>query len=302
MFKILNLDNWSEYYGFPEGSGCSRKIWLINNSTGQIGLFKYPKENYDGSLTTEYLSEHLAYQIGKIIGIETATIDIAYYNCDLGCISYDIIDDHQNNILIEGVSFLLSKYPEYDRDNFRDNKNGQYYNIKQIIDSAPIKDKMPIYKMLLFDFLIGNSDRHHNNYAFIKNEITGKYKFCSLYDNGSSLCCRITENKITDYLGNDKNKIKSLTNTKSKSCIGIDGYQKRGTCIHSDMMQYVLLHNDSLRLFATDVIRTFNNTCIDNLLSQYPSDIMSFDRRLLINTFLQRKIMILSDILEGSYE
>lgn len=302
MFQILNFDDWSVYDGYYDGSGCSKKIWLINNATGQTGLFKYPKVHCDESLTTEYLSEHLAHQIGEIIGVETAVVDIGYYQNALGCMSYNIINDNQNSVLVEGITFLLNRYPQYDKDDFKDNESGEYYNINQIIESAPIDDKTPIYKMLLFDFLIGNSDRHHNNYAFIRNDISGEYKFCPLYDNGSSLCCRITDNKIKDYLGNDKRRIESLTDSKSKSCISIDGSQKRGSCYHSKMVEHILLHNDLLRPFALNIVNTLNDICIENLLSQYPDSIISSDRRSLIKIFLQKKIMILSDILlEESY-
>lgn len=40
---IKNFDEWKEYDGFSYGSGRSEKIWLINEKTKDIGLFKFPK-------------------------------------------------------------------------------------------------------------------------------------------------------------------------------------------------------------------------------------------------------------------
>lgn len=60
-----------------EGSGCGEKIWLQSDS-GEIGLFKFPRVNPATlSITTEHVSEPIAYCIGQIVGVETARIDIA---------------------------------------------------------------------------------------------------------------------------------------------------------------------------------------------------------------------------------
>lgn len=301
MFQILNFDNWSVYDGYAEGSGRGKKTWLINKETGQIGLFKYPKIHSDGeTLTTEYISEHLAYQIGKLINIETAVIDIGYYNNDLGCISYDIINDHENSFIIEGNVFLSNKYPLYDKESFCNQEDNKYYNINQIIESAPIADCMPIYKMLILDFIIGNSDRHHNNYAFIKNEITDRYTFCPLYDNGSSLCCRITDDEALKYIGKDKLRLKSLIDTKSKSFISIDGSKIKSNT-HAQMVQYIFSQNGKIGAFANDVIRLLNANSISNLLSQYPSNVLTENKRNLIYIYLKEKTKLLSDILENIY-
>lgn len=40
---------------------------------------------------------------------------------------------------------------------------------------------------LLFDTLIGNTDRHQDNWGFIINLGTGKMRLCPLFDNGTSL-------------------------------------------------------------------------------------------------------------------
>lgn len=302
MFQILNFDDWSVYDGYAEGSGRSKKTWLTNNKTGQIGLFKYPKIHSDNkTLTTEYISEHLAHQIGKLIGVDTAVVDIGYYHNELGCMSYDIISDHEYSFIIEGDVFLSNKYPLYDKELFCNQEDNKCYNINQIIESAPITDCLPIYKMLVFDFLIGNSDRHHNNYAFIKNETTDKYTFCPLYDNGSSLCCRITDYEALKYIGKDKLKLKSLTDTKSKSFISIDGSKVRSNT-HAQMVQYIFSQNEKVSAFANDAIRLLNANSISNILSQYPSSVMTENKRNLICIYLKEKVRMLSDILEGKYE
>lgn len=80
MFEVKNFDNWiedTEYGKF--GSGASEKIWLINPETNERGLFKFPKVKSDGQITGEYWAEKLATEIGKIIDVECAKVDIGTY-------------------------------------------------------------------------------------------------------------------------------------------------------------------------------------------------------------------------------
>ena len=69
--------------------------------------------------------------------------------------------------------------------------------------------------MLMFDYLIGNSDRHQNNWAILIEN--GKMQWSPLYDNSSSLCAYISEKNIPNYMGKDKNRWNSLIDTKSKT-------------------------------------------------------------------------------------
>lgn len=92
MFEIKNFDTWHEYDGFSEGSGRSEKVWLISDDK-TIGLFKYPKiDPVVNGPTTEHVSEHLAHQLGKILGVSTARVDIGTRDGRIGCMSYLVCD------------------------------------------------------------------------------------------------------------------------------------------------------------------------------------------------------------------
>ena len=74
-----------------------------------------------------------------------------------------------------------------------------------------------VLNMLVFDFLIGNSDRHQNNWAVLKSG--DNTDFSPLYDNGSSLCSFISDQQAESYMGKDLVRWKSLVDTKSKSLV-----------------------------------------------------------------------------------
>ncbi len=82
MIEIKNFDNWIEdKVSGKFGSGASEKIWLINPETNEKGLFKFPKkkDKEKGIVTGEYWAEKLATEIGKIIDVECARVDIGTY-------------------------------------------------------------------------------------------------------------------------------------------------------------------------------------------------------------------------------
>lgn len=88
----------------------------------------------------------------------------------------------------------------------------------------------------MFDYLIGNSDRHQNNWAILLEG--NKMMWSPLYDNSSSLCAYISEEQIENYWGKDKNRWNSLVDTKSKSllrCEVLD--EKRPT--HLNVIKYI---------------------------------------------------------------
>ncbi len=80
MFEVKNFDNWIEDTESGKfGSGASEKIWLINPETKEKGIFKFPKVRTNGEITGEYWAEKLATEIGKLIDVQCANVDMGIY-------------------------------------------------------------------------------------------------------------------------------------------------------------------------------------------------------------------------------
>lgn len=240
-FDFKNFDDWSPYEGFAEGSGRSEKIWLQSKDQ-KIGLFKFPKFDPETKIiTTEHVSEHIAHQLGVLLNVETAEVDLGTYQGRIGCMSYLL--NKPNEAIIEGAVFISGLHPDYDMDEMQELESGRYYCLDHLMELAiaPIMD----YKwmqMMIFDFLIGNTDRHQNNWAILiksVNDEKSELDACPLYDNGSSLCCYISDDAAEGYLGKDKNRFEALVNSKSRSMIRIDGFLKRRPT-HKEVVEYLV--------------------------------------------------------------
>lgn len=261
---MKNFSFWQEYEGTPEGSGRSEKIWLINPDTGQTGLFKFKKD----VSTTDHVSECIAYDLANLIGIPCAKFEVGLYNGREGSMSYNIVDSKEET-LIEGVYCISLQYNHFDTETH---------------------DFLPV---CIFDFLIGNTDRHQSNWAIIKKD--KKVRLSPLYDNSSSLCAYIAEPKINQYLGNDLMLWKSLIDTKSKSIIRIHCQDiKQPT--HLEVMKYI--HHNYLEQ-TVDIVKKIEEVLTEDsvhmIIGKY-KEMLSVNKTSLIEKYLFSKVQLLKEV------
>ena len=196
--------------------------------------------------------------------------------------------------LVEGVEFILGKYPYYDKDTLIDKYSGMPYSFQMIVESMkPILGISTIAKILLFDALIGNSDRHHSNWGITETKgflsvekgvfPVNVMTLSPLYDNGSSLCSYINESDIETIL-KDKIRYESIINTKSKSAIGWNNLRP--------IRHFELIKNlrneyyDETVNFVINIKKNITEQSIDTILSNFHDNIISSQMKKLLKKFI----------------
>lgn len=287
MIMIKDFSSWEEYEGASEGSGRSEKIWLVNTVNDEIGLFKFRKSQY----TTEHLSEKMAMELAELVDIECMKVDIGICNDRVGSLSYRINEKNEN--LIEGVQLINKYYPDYNPEILYDEIREEYYSLEMILKSLEDYDfQKDFLQIPIFDFIIGNTDRHQNNWAILQKD--ERIRLCPLYDNGSSLCCYIREQNIDSYLGNDRVRFNSLINSKSTSRIKIDKKLKKEPT-HLDVLKYLKSnHYEDIIDIIKNISYNINEKNIDIILSSY-TGLMSEKRMCLIKKFLMGKVNLIKE-------
>lgn len=148
----------------PIVHGSRKKIMAINKAK-EIAMFKYEHEDYNCS---EAGSEKMAYEIAKILGYDCAKIELALDDNDkIGVLNY-YFSDKFTAPHTDIVAFLNKSKKE--------RKN--YYtisNIKSILDEIDICLFKDFVKIMIFDALIGEQDRHEENWGITEKMVVIKF-------------------------------------------------------------------------------------------------------------------------------
>lgn len=212
----------------PEDLGTKEKSWYTYK--GLKWLFKKSRH-----LTGEHWSEKVAEQLCEYLGIPHATYELARYRGDIGVTSRSIIDDRDKWRMTLGNQLLMSSdnsYPGNDQQRFVRVREHTVTRVMSILETAksgilpPFQSKFPEFMdaagvftgYLLLDALVSNQDRHHENWAILLNDTTGKKHLCPTYDHASSLGC--TER--------DEKRMARLT-SKDKGYT-VEAFVSRATC------------------------------------------------------------------------
>lgn len=173
MAEYFDITSWNEKPWFQTGGTRSKSI-VENPLTNKIYYFKtsLKKEQYDYKY--EYWSEILASEIGTHLGFDLLKYDIASREHDInpleiemGCLSESMVTEGENK-LTEGIRYLTGFDTTYNPD---DKKSKNLYTF-QLIEKALgfFRSKRfidNIIQIIIFDSIIGNGDRHQENWGII---------------------------------------------------------------------------------------------------------------------------------------
>ena len=199
-------------------SGSEVKKRLVYDNKNYLVKFPDPirEKNKKISYINNAFSEYVGSHIFEICGFDTQKTILGLYRKNskekLVCACEDFTKDNEK--LIEfGFIALSTSTEEKTGTNLSD--------IIKVIDESDMIDsvdtKNRFFDMFIIDALIGNTDRHNNNWGFIANE-DGDIKFSPIYDCGSSLNPMLDDVEISKLTNAD---IKNLA-INSYSVLKID--------------------------------------------------------------------------------
>ncbi|MEP0212009.1 MAG: hypothetical protein ABJD66_02255 [Cellulophaga sp.] len=165
---FTNITNWNKKPYSSTGGTRAKKIYIDENDDEYF--FKGSKKLKDGTFKyrTEFWSEIISSKIGNWLGFKILDYNIAFdFNNDqqIGCLSKSMVE-YSENKLSEGIDYLMgfdSKYnPNTDEYRYTFNFIKQTLNYFELTECEP-----KFIEMLIFDAIVGNSDRHQENWGFI---------------------------------------------------------------------------------------------------------------------------------------
>lgn len=215
MVEFYDISNWEEHEYWNTG-GTRDKMVVENPNNNCLYYFKTSLIKKGKNYIYEFWSEVIASEIGELLGFDILKYNVAANGHQtLGCLSKLMIDTTIEQ-LDEGYKWIKRYQTSYDTE------DREAYTF-QLIDNT-LKNLFPNEKFIeklistiVLDCIIGNEDRHQENWGIIiANKAPSKtsrslflrkalasaptYRFAPIYDSGSSLGRELLEKKVNHML------------------------------------------------------------------------------------------------------
>ena len=171
MFEVLDASDW-EAVAVVE-TGRRPKEWVVEPAMRRRALFKSAVHH-----SGEVAVERVASEVGKLLGIPTADTALALRHGIQGILSFSVVSGTES--LIDGGDLLIARDASFDRTHAR------VHAFQLVREVLPPELLGPFVDLLLLDAVIGNSDRHQDNWSIIQAP-PALTKLAPSYDHGSSL-------------------------------------------------------------------------------------------------------------------
>jgi hypothetical protein len=211
-YPIRDVTGWDKLQ--VEQMGSKRKFWCVDPSSQNLWLFKYAREN-----TGEDWAEKIASETAALLCLPHARVELATCQRNRGIISLDFTDRKRRGEFVPGNELLFEidrSYPQH-----------EYYRVSQhtvdsiihaisqdfltpsVVEFFPdglCPPKALFLGYLLLDALIGNTDRHHENWGLLVKSESGKRaaELAPTFDHASSLGRELDDARINACLAGSR--------------------------------------------------------------------------------------------------
>lgn len=166
---FTDISTWDINRYIGTGGTRSKEIAIHPDSEKQY-FFKASKiDKFDNvKYPTEFWSEIISSKIGQCLGFNMLDYNIAYNENNrqqVGCISKSMVE-YEENKLTEGITYLRGFDPQYDPEKDQDKYTFQF--ICDTLSHFSLDEYIVhIIEIIIYDSIIGNSDRHQENWGTI---------------------------------------------------------------------------------------------------------------------------------------
>ena len=213
--EIVDICDWSldEEFGiFPVGSKPKRAVFCPNPApyhfliAGHRYLFKVSKD----WRILQHWSEVIAYSMARSIGMAAAPCFVAVdSNAREVGVLVEFFYGHPGSLVlprvISGADLLRRTVEDYEAD---PDRHHTISNVIQLGTAFSIDDRLTAWgRFLAFDALIGNTDRHPENWGYLATKEQGEgwsFSFAPSFDHGTSLAYQVRNEDITRESSEDR--------------------------------------------------------------------------------------------------
>ncbi len=159
MVELYDITKWN-VKEWINTTGTREKCFIENPVDSKLYFYKMSIEKYP----SEFWSEIIASKIGKELKFDIVDYNIAIHKNTIGCLCESMIDQ-QTQELDHGINIIKNAFPGFV---VTERPEISFHQIEKALE----KYRGYIQKfidVMVFDALIGNQDRHSENWAIIRS-------------------------------------------------------------------------------------------------------------------------------------
>lgn len=213
--ELVNIDteSWTKIEGFSS-KGLRVKSWFERICDKEVFLYKEPKiYKYSDNIfiTKEIWTELIACKIGKFLGLDITEAIPACIDGNFGILIKNFLERGSAGM---PISELIEAKDFFTKINASNQHNLLFINM--LLQQSKIDETAwnKYLEMLVFDTLIGNNDRHDENWGFLYDRHKRIFKLSPIYDNASCLTSGETEERVNELLSDSNKLIKYVKNSR----------------------------------------------------------------------------------------
>lgn len=276
---FIDVTNWISDNS-TSTPGTRDKVILISPE-GVSYFLKFPMIKEGRDYSAENWSEIIAHKVGTELGFNVLKYTLSVWKGKVGCISENMVDTAKENLL-EGYSILAAYDPNYNPDDKSSYAQYTFGFVCEALKHKELDEHINTFiKILVFDSIFGNSDRHQGNWGFIQtremtacDESSGSsplFRFfkrnkqerptevmqtmsrmAPIYDSGCCLGRELSEERLCEILGDDSKLKKYILNGQAELRPDSSGGKKK---THYELLEYISSVDSQYEKYIKNVVK-----------------------------------------------
>ncbi|HDR4614606.1 TPA: HipA domain-containing protein [Bacillus cereus] len=280
-YPIIDVNSWEVVEEMGPGVGDRQKEWIRDPETKRIAMFKIPREGRG-----EHWAEKLCSEVARVINFPCAEVELATRGGKIGCLSYYFVNREDGFSHYDGGKFFPFDYDE---------ETNLGYNIQLIYQVLSPYDLFEEFLFIVvFDALVGNGDRHQDNWGITRHDKRDEIFISPLYDNSACLGREVSLEKVKEYLCSNSQFLRYIFRSQAK--IGWRETRKE---------KHFALVKELIALFPhkmSELIKqseSLTDGIVEEIVGKLPNEVVSDEYKLFIMKYIQKRRDILIRIGEN---
>lgn len=228
-YPVYTLSVKSESPEIQEQIGSKPKFWFLKDGDPeQRWLFKYSRVN-----TGEAWAEKAAAEIAGLMELPHAGVELALFKGASGTISPSFVAKHAGEDLVHGNEILFGRNQNYDKGKVWGQNDHRLDVIFDAVEALVDPERKAEFLIqlggyLVLDALVGNTDRHHQNWGIVQRSLPDggfSHILAPTYDHASSLGRELLDERRKGLISSGH--VASYTR-KGRGGIFLTGTEKKG--------------------------------------------------------------------------